>query len=311
MNTENLKEGAVLMGKSVLVFGSSCVDVIIRVDHLPRTEENLRPSGHSFRPGGCAYNVANILGRGGADVVFVTPVGLEGAYGPYLLPVLDGQPWSHPVLLPGQENGCCYCLVEAGGERTFLSIHGAEYSFSASWMSPYEARSFDYTYVCGFETEERGGEALISWLESTRRGTLFYAPGPRGAQVSEDRTERLFNLHPILHINHSEALQMGKDGDLSRAINTLYEKTGNAVIVTLGPDGALMYEGNGMLRFPGLPVPCVADTIGAGDAHAGAVLLALSRGEPLPQAIAFANRVAAQVVCQEGATLRDDAVLRQ
>ena len=40
------------MDKNVLVIGSTCVDVIIRVDHLPRTEENLHPAmvpGRFFR----------------------------------------------------------------------------------------------------------------------------------------------------------------------------------------------------------------------------------------------------------------------
>jgi len=59
--------------KNVLVIGSTCVDVIIRVDHLPKTEENLHPYSQRFAIGGCAYNAANILGRGGAKLTFVTP----------------------------------------------------------------------------------------------------------------------------------------------------------------------------------------------------------------------------------------------
>lgn len=298
------------MDKSVLVIGSTCVDVIIRVDHLPRTEENLHPKGQQFRMGGCAYNVANVLGRGGADTVFVTPVGLQGVFGPYLLPTLQSQPWSRPVTLPEAENGCCYCLVEAGGERTFLSIHGAEYTFSPAWMAPYDNRRFDYTYVCGLEIEEESGEALIGWLEKSCSGALLYAPGPRGMKVPRERTERLLRLHPMLHLNEAEAMQLGRNNDLNKAIHSLYEKTQNAVIVTLGPNGALLLDGQGdPLHVPGVAVSQVADTIGAGDAHAGAVLLALSRNQPLPEAITFANRVAAQVVTQAGATLDDDGIL--
>ena len=298
------------MGKSVLVIGSTCVDVIIRVDHLPRTEENLHPHSQQFRMGGCAYNVANILGRGGADTVFVTPVGLRGVFGPYLLPTLQSQPWSQPILLENAENGCCYCLVEAGGERTFLSIHGAEYTFSPSWMLPFGERQFDYTYVCGLEIEEESGEALTAWLEKSGSGTLLYAPGPRGIRVRKERTERLLRLRPILHLNEMEAVQMGKNENLRQAMRNLYVQTQKAVIVTVGAEGALLLDGQDEpLLFPGVAVPRVADTIGAGDAHAGAVLLALSRNQPLPDAVAFANRVAAQVVVQEGATLADSRIL--
>ena len=48
------------MDKNVLVIGSTCVDVIIRVDHLPRTEENLHPESQRFAIGGCAYNLSLI-----------------------------------------------------------------------------------------------------------------------------------------------------------------------------------------------------------------------------------------------------------
>ena len=123
------------MENQVLVIGSTCVDVIIRVDHLPHTEENLHPDGQQFAIGGCAYNAANILGRGGAPVTFVTPVGLQGVFGAFVRDQLQTLPFAQPVYLPDAANGCCYCLVEAGGERTFLSIHGAEYSFDPAWMA--------------------------------------------------------------------------------------------------------------------------------------------------------------------------------
>ena len=50
----------------------------------------------------------------------------------------------------------------------------------------------------------------------------------------------------------------------------------------------------------------MVDTIGAGDAHAGAVMLGLSRGMTLADAAALANRVCAKVVETEGATLSDE-----
>ncbi len=88
------------MEKNVLVIGSTCVDVIIRVDHLPHTEENLHPDGQQFAIGGCAYNAANILGRGGAPTTFVTPVGLQGVFGGFVQKQLETLPFAQPVYLP-------------------------------------------------------------------------------------------------------------------------------------------------------------------------------------------------------------------
>lgn len=297
-----------MIQKPVLVLGSTCVDVIIRVDHLPKTEENLHPSSQKFAIGGCAYNVANILGRAGANVSFVTPVGLQGVYGGYVLSHLKKLPFVSPVVLPNGQNGCCYCLVEENGERTFLSIHGAEYTFDPAWMEPFSGNAYAFTYLCGLEVEEATGGDLVNWLEKENHGEIFYAPGPRGVRVNPDLTRRLFALHPILHLNQQEAAQLSQKQDLEEAVSALYDQTGNTVIVTLGAVGAAFFDGNHLVSVPGIPAAQVIDTIGAGDAHAGAVLTALSRGKSMKESIAFANRVSSAVVQTEGATLCDSVL---
>lgn len=98
----------------------------------------------------------------GAPTTFVTPVGLQGVFGGFVEKQLQTLSFAQPVLLPDEANGCCYCLVEASGERTFMSIHGAEYSFNPAWMAPYAANHYAYGYVCGLEVEER--RAACWWI---------------------------------------------------------------------------------------------------------------------------------------------------
>ena len=69
--------------KPALIIGSACVDVIINLDHLPRTAENLRPHSHSMSLGGCAYNVAYMMRLLHGPHTFITPVG-SGSYGDYV-----------------------------------------------------------------------------------------------------------------------------------------------------------------------------------------------------------------------------------
>lgn len=110
------------MENQVLVIGSTCVDVIIRVDHLPHTEENLHPDGQQFAIGGCAYNAANILGRGGAPVTFVTPVGLQGVFGAFVRDRLQTLPFAQPVYLPNAANRLLL-LPRRGRGRADVPIH--------------------------------------------------------------------------------------------------------------------------------------------------------------------------------------------
>ena len=292
--------------KNALVIGSSCVDVVIRIDHLPKTEENLHPQSQRFMIGGCAYNVANILGRAGADMTFVTPVGLRGVFGGFVRNELDRLGFADYVLLPGEENGCCYCFVERSGERTFMSIHGAEYTFDPAWMKKHEGKTFDYGYVCGLEIEERTGEALVSYLETAPIGTLFYAPGPRGAGIRKELTDRLFALHPVLHLNAGEAKALSGEAELSKALAALYARTGNIVIATAGGEGVHYYDEMGMHTVPGEKAEKIVDTIGAGDSHIGATMLGLCWGMALEDALRLANRVSCAVVQTSGATLGEE-----
>lgn len=296
--------------KNILVIGSTCVDVILRIDHLPRTEENIHPSSQRFTVGGCAYNVANILGRGGADMTFVTPVGRKGIFGGFVREALDRLGFCDYVDLPDGENGCCYCFVEKGGERTFASLHGVEYTFDPAWMERHAGKTFDYGYVCGLELGEPTGEALVSYLEHAPIKTLVYAPGPRGVHVDPALTERIYALHPILHLNAGEALAMSGADTIEVAMHALYRKTGSTVVATLGERGVCCLERSGAFTVASQPAAFVADTIGAGDAHAGAMLLGLCRGMAMRDALALANRVSAAVVMTEGATLSDEDFAR-
>lgn len=192
--------------KRLLIIGSTCVDVILRLDHLPTTGEDMHPV-QRFAMGGCAFNVAQVPKAYDVDLRFVTPIGDHGVFSDFVRAHLDNAGFRGPITVPNSENGCCYCLVERSGERTFLSVHGIEYSFHAEYMDAFAGERFDYTYICGLEVEETTGGELVAWLETHPdiAGTVVYAPGPRGIEVDADRTERILAMHPILHLNEQEA----------------------------------------------------------------------------------------------------------
>ena len=69
--------------QKILLIGSTCVDVIIEIDHLPKTAEDIQPKRQTLALGGCAYNAANIVRQSGVPYLFVTPIG-TGVYGDYI-----------------------------------------------------------------------------------------------------------------------------------------------------------------------------------------------------------------------------------
>ena len=83
--------------------------------------------------GGCAFNVVSVLHALDQNVDFISPVG-TGVYGDFVKAELERLGIHTPISVTGA-NGCCYCFIESDGERTFLSDHGVEYSFSEG-MAP-------------------------------------------------------------------------------------------------------------------------------------------------------------------------------
>lgn len=326
--------------KKILVIGSTVVDVIIDVDHLPKTQEDVHVIRQTMSLGGCAYNTSDMVRHFGVPCILFSPVG-TGAYGDFVRTQLAARGIQSPIPAPERDNGCCYCFVERTGERTFISYHGAEYLFEKEWFSLIDDTKIDSVYICGLEIEESTGVHIVEWLEAHPQLTIYFAPGPRISRIDPQLLERIFALHPVLHLNEDEsctyaaarasicssgaaavtaqcsgpaditspgALDSGTAAPLSLedAAALLFTLTQNTVIVTLGERGAYCHTAKGTIGVPGFPAHQI-DTIGAGDAHIGAVMACRQLGMSLSDAVRTANRVAAKVVETKGALLPPDA----
>lgn len=288
--------------KQTLVIGSAVVDVIINIPHLPRTGEDVHISSQTRSLGGCAYNVSDILRHFGVPYSLCTAVG-SGMYGDFVRKKLEERGVPIYVSRP-EENGCCYCMVEEGGERTFIVDHGIEYTFYEQYLKNIDTESIDSVYVCGLEIEEVTGWNIIHYLQKHPEYTIYFAPGSRIMQIQADRMAAMLALHPIVHMNEGESLAFTGKNSVEEAARVIYEKTQNPVIITLGEKGAYCYDGADHYADP---VPAkVCDTIGAGDAHMGAVIAARRLGFSFPEAIKIANRISSAVVSKAGGLLEKE-----
>ena len=291
-----------------LILGSTVVDVILRLPRLPRSQESCNIYHQELRLGGCAFNASEALRRFGADYTLFSPVG-GGVYGDYVRRELGKLGVASPIPAPESENGCCYCFVEEGGERTFISYHGAEYRFEKPWFDALNAADYGAAYLCALEVEEEGGENLLAFLEAHPDLPVWFAPGPRLSALREERFRRCLALHPALHRNAGESLETARRcGQAAEtpeeAAAALHAVTGAPVIVTLGGDGCLYETGTERGHLPPVKTE-VADTIGAGDAHVGALMARRALGDDWRTALIVANHYAAAVTAVTGAQLGD------
>jgi len=288
--------------KQTLVIGSAVVDVIINIPHLPKTGEDIHITRQTRSLGGCAYNVSDILRHFSVPYSLCTAVG-SGIYGDFVRKQLQERGVPIYVSRP-EENGCCYCMVEADGERTFIVDHGIEYTFDESYLEHIDTESIDSVYVCGLEIEEKTGWNIIGYLKKHPAYTVYFAPGSRIMEIQRDRMAEMIALHPIIHMNEGESLAFTGEGSVEQAARAIYGKTQNVVIITQGEKGSYCYDGADHYADPVPAVVC--DTIGAGDAHMGAVIAAKRLGHSFPEAIRIANHVSSAVVSKEGALLEKE-----
>ena len=178
-----------------------------------------------------------------------------------------------------------------------------------AWFDRVEAARFGCGFASGYEVEGPGGDAIISFFEDHPSIELYYAPGPRVCGVGAQKTARINALHPVWHLNDQEALAYTGSATLEEAGAAIVEECGNAVVITAGKDGAhLFVDGRHAVISAGLVD--VVDTVGAGDAHLGALTAARAAGRSWEDALALANRVAGAVCGVEGSTLADEAFAR-
>lgn len=288
--------------KQTLVIGSAVVDVIVNIPHLPRTGEDIHIIRQTRSLGGCAYIVSDILRHFGVPYSLCTAVG-SGMYGDFVRKRLEER--GVPIYVSrSEENGCCYCMVEEGGERTFIVDHGIEYTFDESYLEKIDTETIDSVYVCGLEIEEVDGWNIIHYLQKHPEYTIYFAPGSRIMAIQPERMEAVLRLHPIVHMNEGESLAFTGEKNVEAAARAIHARTQNVVIITLGEKGSYCFDGTDHYAEP---VPAkVCDTIGAGDSHMGAVIAGRRLGLSFPDAIKMANHVSSVVVSKAGGLLEKE-----
>lgn len=284
----------------VLVIGSSVCDVIININQLPKQGDDENIICQSLQIGGCAYNVASVLQYFNVPFDLFSPVG-TGIYGQFVKQQFIKD--HIPIMIESsRNNGCCYCLVESSGERTFICEHGAEYFYKKEWFDKLDPQDYQYVYICGLEIEEKTGEYIIEFLENNPYLQVIFAPSPRIYNIDQNKMNRIFALSPILHLNEREILEYTQQDTIEKGARALYQKTHNIVIVTLGKKGCYYYDQYD--HYFSSQETKVVDTIGAGDSHIGTIIGMLYLHKSLDECMITANEIARKVVSQKGARLK-------
>jgi len=293
---------------SRLVFaGEAIVDLLMWVPALPERGGDMLAESAAIEVGG-GFNIMAAAVRQGLPVVYAGGHG-TGPWGDRVRAALAGE----GIRLlrpqdPDADTGYDVALVEAGGERTFVTALGAESLREPDAWDLIPIRDGDAVYVSGYGLVPPGsGRVLGAWAAALAPGVpLFVDPGPLVADIPAAVLDPVLARCDWWSSNQREAALLTGSSDPAEAARRLVRRTGRAgVIVRAGPDGCVIAE-----REPGqetnlshvaAPAVTAVDTTGAGDAHSGVLLAGLAAGLTVADAARRANAAAALTVTRAGA----------
>jgi sugar/nucleoside kinase (ribokinase family) len=292
--------------RRLLFAGEAIVDLLMWVAALPERGGDMLAESAAIEAGG-GFNIMAAAVRQGLPVLYCGGHG-TGPWGEKVRAALAAE---NIGLLrapdPDRDTGFDVALVEAGGERTFVTHLGAESLREPGAWNLVPAGSGDAVYVSGYGlVPPASGAILGAWAAALPPGVLLFVdPGPLVADIPAAVLDPVLARCDWWSCNQREAELLTGIADPAGAARRLIDRTGHAdVIVRVGPDGAVLAQragghGPSLSRIPA-PAVTAVDTTGAGDAHSGVFLAALADGLTASDAARRANAAAALAVTRSG-----------
>lgn len=283
---------AARLAGTVSVLGNAGIDLALTLAHLARPGETAVATGGVRAPGGKGLNQAVVAARAGARVRFCAPIGDDPEAG-FVARSLAAEPLAELRLLrrPGATD-LSVVMVAGDGENSIVSL-----CHCADTLAESEAAAF------------AGGMAPADWLllqGNLTAAATFAAMEAAGGRVMLNAAPlrwpvaRMLSSCDVVVVNQGEAESVTGLAEPGAAAMRLRAQGCDAAVVTLGAEGCVWADADGLGRLPAVAVRPL-DTTGAGDAFCGMLAARLACGMPLPDALATAQRAAALSVTRFGA----------
>lgn len=286
---------------SILVVGSSNTDMVIQVDKFPLPGETILGGTFFMFPGGKGANQAVAAARLNGNVTFIAKVGTD-IFGKQAVQqfLMAGINTNFIITDPDHPSGVALITLDKKGENTIVVAQGANGALTVQDVEKAE-KEFAQADIVLMQLEIPIDTVLQAAALGTRYGKkVILNPAP-ARQLPDELLRNLFMITP--NESETETLLGSKISDrasLEGAARTLYEKGVTNVVITLGAEGAYVYNAEGGRLLAAAKVETV-DTTAAGDVFNGALAVAISENKTLDEAVAFANRAAAISVTRRGA----------
>lgn len=282
----------------ILVAGTINTDLVVRTRKAPEAGETVTGTSFAIFGGGKGANQAVAAARAGGIVAMLSGTA-DDDFGRQRRADLAAENVSTESVITTDRaaSGVALITVEDSGQNRIAYVPGAGWE-----VRPEDAIDaldrWRPSYV--LSTLELPEETLSALLETARerRIQIICNATPEPSEHVD-----LVRMADILVVNETEAIEMVpavSDAPWSEVAGELAELGPGTVILTLGSEGALVFQPGRSQEIPAIPVK-VVDTTGAGDAFCGSFTAFLADGKDVFDAAALAVVAASLSVERVGA----------
>ncbi len=278
-------------------------------DMLAKVEGEVTLGVDTFIPirvaaGGSGANSAAWLAASGVETHFVGRVG-DDVFGGFVEGELErAGATTHVARDPTLATGKVFVLVDGAGERTMITDRGASESLSPEDL-PEDLLAGGHLHLSGYTFS--GGtrrELATKALRSARQTGATVSLDPSSVPLLQSIGPKQFldwtHGADLFFPNRPEGELLSDEKDPDRIADRLLDSYA-AVVLKLGPEGALYADRDGRReRVSAAPVR-VEDTTGAGDAFCAGFLSLWLDGRPPDEALRRGAELAGRAVGRAGA----------
>jgi ribokinase len=287
--------------KKIVVVGSSNVDLIMKMERIPRKGETVTGADFFQVYGGKGANQAVAAARAGGNVAFVTCVG-EAAYTPQMVRNYENENIDTRFVF--QESGVAsgYALIMIGGDGdNCISVAPGANNMLIPEKIDEALPVFDEAgmIVMQYEIPEVTIKYVIDLANRKKIPVLWNCAPARDIDPSYIPKINILVLNEV-EAGFLAGIPVENETEAENAAQKLVDSGVEKVIITLGSKGAFVVTKTEKVMVPAFEVKAV-DTTAAGDTFCGAFAVALVEGKSLKDSLQFASAAAAISVTRMGA----------
>jgi len=286
---------------SIVVIGSSNTDMVVKASHLPVPGETIIGGTFFMNAGGKGANQAVAAARLGGNVSFIAKVG-DDIFGRQAIELFKAEGIDTSSILTDEKlpSGVALITVDDKAENCIVVAPGANAGLSVLDAKKFRTKIESAAIVLMQLETPVETIAYATYVAANKKVKIVLNPAP-ACPLPDDLLRSISIITP----NEKEAemltgIPVSDIASAEAAAHALKDKGVETVIITMGARGALLFHVN---KFTLIDTPKViaVDTTAAGDVFNGALVVALSEGRKMADAVSFACNAASVSVTRLGA----------